>query len=71
MKWDTELILKDIQARKSTFTALDIAGKVPLKPNHIGKIITARLTEYVKVVRIERVGQNNNGRKIYEVIKYW
>jgi len=71
MKWDTKLILKDIQGRKDWFTASDIAENVPLKPNHIGKIITARLTKYVKVIGMERVGQNSNGRKIYEVIEYW
>ena len=68
MKWDTEIILKDIKTRQEQFTAKDISENVPLKPNHIGKIITSRLSSYVKIVGNERVGQNSNARKIYEAL---
>ena len=54
----------------TTYTAKDISEHVDYTPQHIGKIITARLNSEVEVVGTERVGRNWHARKRYRLKKF-
>ena len=67
-EWDkTELILEEMQKQRGIFTSCDIAQNVGIKPSLVGKIIAARLSDYVDVIGFERVGNNMLARKTYKV----
>ena len=63
----TELILEEMQKQRGIFTSWDIAQNVDIKPSLVGKIIAARLSDYVDVIGFERVGNNMLARKTYKV----
>ena len=63
----TQIILEEIQKQGGVFTSYDISQTVDIKPNLIGKIIAARLSDYVNVIGFERVGNNVLARKTYRV----